>query len=272
MTAPATDRGGHAVSAQRSWQPALLTAAEPGRRNRRTIDGVVLAAGAIVTGLAAVIASSAPAEDEDVAQGLITVLGWAEVLWRFVLVSVLALALIAIALALVVSVVAVLAVPKLRAKVVPGVRSAFSSLWSVARDRRKRIELFGGNVGSARSTPPTQAGQAQPVAPRPRSGSRRRSSGRPRPGTTPAAAGSVVDGILAWDSRRGGTHARESSSSFDSVRFGGLLGEDPADDVQHTKMCGSGVVQPDEAFYSAVLRRVARVELAEDGDLFVIAA
>lgn len=81
-----------------------------------------------------------------------------------------------------------------------------------------------------------------------------------------------MDGILAWDSRRGGTHARESSSSFDSVRFGGLLGEDPADDVQHTKMCGSGVVQPDEAFYSVVLRRVARVELAEDGDLFVIAA
>jgi uncharacterized membrane protein YbhN (UPF0104 family) len=54
----------------------------------------------------------------------------------------------AIALALVVSVVAVLAVPKLRAKVVPGVRSAFSSLWRVARDRQKRIELFGGNVGS----------------------------------------------------------------------------------------------------------------------------
>jgi hypothetical protein len=125
MTTPATDRGGHAVSAQRSWQPALLTAAEPGRRNRRTIDGVVLAAGATVTGLAAVIASSAPAEDEDVAQALITVLGWAEVLWRFVLVSVLALALIAIALALVVSVVAVLTVPKLRAKVVPECAARF---------------------------------------------------------------------------------------------------------------------------------------------------
>ena len=48
--------------------------------------------------------------------------------------------------ALVVSVVAVLAVPKLRDKVVPGVQSALSGVWSVARDRRKRIELFGGNV------------------------------------------------------------------------------------------------------------------------------
>jgi hypothetical protein len=81
-----------------------------------------------------------------------------------------------------------------------------------------------------------------------------------------------VDCLLAWESRRGGTHARESSkSSFDSVRNGGLLGEDPADDVQHIEVCGSGVVQPDEAFYPVVLRRVARVELAEDVDLFVIA-
>ena len=97
MTAPATDRDEHAVSADRSWQPELLTAAEPGRRNRRTIDGVVLAAGAIVTGLAAVIASAAPVQDEDVAQALITVLGWAEVFWRFVFVSALALGLIVLA-------------------------------------------------------------------------------------------------------------------------------------------------------------------------------
>jgi glycosyltransferase 2 family protein len=97
MTAPAADRDARAAAAERSWQPALLTAAEPGRRNRRTIDGVVLAAGAIVTGLAAVIASSAPAQDEDVARALVTVLGWAEVLWRFVFVSVLALAVVVIA-------------------------------------------------------------------------------------------------------------------------------------------------------------------------------
>ena len=53
-----------------------------------------------------------------------------------------------IAVALLVTVVVVLAVPKARAKVVPGVRSALSGLWHVARIRRKRMELFGGNVGS----------------------------------------------------------------------------------------------------------------------------
>jgi uncharacterized membrane protein YbhN (UPF0104 family) len=56
--------------------------------------------------------------------------------------------LLAIGLALVISVVAVLAVPKLRARVVPEVRSALSGLWSVARDRRKRVELFGGTIAS----------------------------------------------------------------------------------------------------------------------------
>jgi glycosyltransferase 2 family protein len=54
----------------------------------------------------------------------------------------------AIVVAVVVSVVVVLSVPKLRAKVVPAVRSAFSGLWEVARDRHKRLELFGGNVAS----------------------------------------------------------------------------------------------------------------------------
>ena len=56
--------------------------------------------------------------------------------------------LTAIAVALVVSALVVFAVPKLRAKVVPAVRSALSGLWSVARVRRKRLELFGGNVAS----------------------------------------------------------------------------------------------------------------------------
>jgi uncharacterized membrane protein YbhN (UPF0104 family) len=54
----------------------------------------------------------------------------------------------ALAAALVLSVIVVLAVPKLHAKVVPPVRAALSGLWSVARDRHKRLELFGGNVGS----------------------------------------------------------------------------------------------------------------------------
>jgi uncharacterized membrane protein YbhN (UPF0104 family)/tRNA A-37 threonylcarbamoyl transferase component Bud32 len=54
--------------------------------------------------------------------------------------------LVGIGVALLISAIVVLSVPKLHDKVVPGVRSALSGLWSVARDRRKRVELFGGNV------------------------------------------------------------------------------------------------------------------------------
>lgn len=51
-----------------------------------------------------------------------------------------------IGVALLVSVLIVFFVPKVHDKVVPELRSALAGLWSVARDRRKRIELFGGNV------------------------------------------------------------------------------------------------------------------------------
>jgi uncharacterized membrane protein YbhN (UPF0104 family) len=54
--------------------------------------------------------------------------------------------LVGIAVALAISVVVLLAEPKLRAKVLPDVKSALSGVWSVARDRHKRVELFGGNV------------------------------------------------------------------------------------------------------------------------------
>jgi uncharacterized membrane protein YbhN (UPF0104 family)/tRNA A-37 threonylcarbamoyl transferase component Bud32 len=54
----------------------------------------------------------------------------------------------ALAVALVVSAVVVLAVPKVRARVVPEIRSGLSGLWSVARVRQKRLELFGGNIVS----------------------------------------------------------------------------------------------------------------------------
>jgi uncharacterized membrane protein YbhN (UPF0104 family) len=54
--------------------------------------------------------------------------------------------LIGIGVALLVSAVVVLAVPKVRRKVLPGIQDALRGLWSVARDRRKRVELFGGNV------------------------------------------------------------------------------------------------------------------------------
>jgi uncharacterized membrane protein YbhN (UPF0104 family) len=54
----------------------------------------------------------------------------------------------ALAAALVISITVLLAVPKFRAKVVPPARQALSGLWSVARDRHKRLELFGGNLAS----------------------------------------------------------------------------------------------------------------------------
>jgi glycosyltransferase 2 family protein len=85
-----------AAPADRSWNVHLLTKTEPGRRNRRTIDSVVLAAAAIVLGLSAVIASQAPGNDEDVAQALATVLGWAGAVWRTVFVCLLALAAVVI--------------------------------------------------------------------------------------------------------------------------------------------------------------------------------
>lgn len=55
---------------------------EPDRRNRRTIDGVLVAGAAFVIGLGAVIAEPAPAEDEEVEQALVTLLGWAPAVWR----------------------------------------------------------------------------------------------------------------------------------------------------------------------------------------------
>lgn len=57
---------------------------------------------------------------------------------RLILTVLIVLALIILAL---------LFVPFVRTKVLPPIRSAFSSLWAVARDRRKRLELFGGQLG-----------------------------------------------------------------------------------------------------------------------------
>ena len=42
----------------------------------------------------------------------------------------------------------VLAVPKLRARVLSGAGDALRGLWNVARARRKRIEVFGGSAGA----------------------------------------------------------------------------------------------------------------------------
>jgi hypothetical protein len=90
MTATGT---GRATPGDRSWSDALLAATEPSRRNRRTIDAFFLLWAAIVAGLTAVIAESAPHHDEDVAGALTTVFGWAEPLWRIVFVALFLLAL-----------------------------------------------------------------------------------------------------------------------------------------------------------------------------------
>ena len=70
---------------------ALLTTTEAGRRNRRTVDAVLLAVMALFAGAAAVIAESAPGEDADVGHSVVTLLGWAEGLWRAVVVALLVL-------------------------------------------------------------------------------------------------------------------------------------------------------------------------------------
>ena len=71
--------------------PHLLTDYEVGRRNRRTVDAVLLGAMAVLTSLAATIAHSAPKQDEAVGQALVTMLGWAASLCRAAVVGALAL-------------------------------------------------------------------------------------------------------------------------------------------------------------------------------------
>ena len=82
------------ATTQRSWNLALFTAAEPGRRNRRTIDATLVAAAAILTSLTAVVARSARDVDEAISQALATVLGWAPNFWHAVFLGALALALV----------------------------------------------------------------------------------------------------------------------------------------------------------------------------------
>jgi uncharacterized membrane protein YbhN (UPF0104 family)/tRNA A-37 threonylcarbamoyl transferase component Bud32 len=91
-----SSRAEQAVSAARSLNISLLTPVEPGRRNRRTIDAVLLAVGALLVGLASELAASAPGTDLDVADALTTVLGWAGAVWRsgFLAVLVLAVAIL----------------------------------------------------------------------------------------------------------------------------------------------------------------------------------
>jgi len=84
---------GPAVASARSWGLALLIEADHGRRNRRTADAGILFAGALVVGLTAAIARSAPQHDHDLAGAVTTLLGWAVAAWRSVVVALLLLGL-----------------------------------------------------------------------------------------------------------------------------------------------------------------------------------
>jgi uncharacterized membrane protein YbhN (UPF0104 family) len=56
--------------------------------------------------------------------------------------------LMVVGVVLLVSAILILTMPKLREKVLPPLRSAMTSLWNVIRDRRKRLELFGGSAAA----------------------------------------------------------------------------------------------------------------------------
>ena len=83
-----------ALEVDRSWNLALLTPAEPARRNRRTIDATFLVVASLGTGLAAVVAWLAPDVDADIAEALEAVFGWAPNLWRALFVLALGFALL----------------------------------------------------------------------------------------------------------------------------------------------------------------------------------
>jgi glycosyltransferase 2 family protein len=72
----------------------LLTGARSGGRNRRASDVVLLAIAALAGALAAVVAASVPGTDEAIGEALVTLLGWAEPLWRIALFAALLIAVV----------------------------------------------------------------------------------------------------------------------------------------------------------------------------------
>jgi uncharacterized membrane protein YbhN (UPF0104 family)/tRNA A-37 threonylcarbamoyl transferase component Bud32 len=96
VTATGVSRHEHPAAAKRAWNVALLTETEPGRRNRRTIDSVVMLLAAIVLGLSAAIASAAPRQDHQVREALQTVFAWAGGFWDAAFICALILALVVV--------------------------------------------------------------------------------------------------------------------------------------------------------------------------------
>ena len=93
MARPASGRMS-SRAANRSWNLALFTPAEAGRRNRRTSDATFLVLASLVTGFAAVVAHLAPDVDAELADALSSLLGWAPNLWKAAIVLALAFALL----------------------------------------------------------------------------------------------------------------------------------------------------------------------------------
>ena len=79
--------------ASRHPAPSFVAAAdvfveyEEGRRNRRTLDAVLLAVTALVSAAAAALANAVPAQDAEVGDAIVTLLGWAGALWRVVVLA-----------------------------------------------------------------------------------------------------------------------------------------------------------------------------------------
>jgi glycosyltransferase 2 family protein len=73
--------------------PSLVAAPDPfveyeeGRRNRRTLDAVLLAVTSLVSAAAAALANTVPAQDAEVGSAIVTLLGWAGALWRGVVLA-----------------------------------------------------------------------------------------------------------------------------------------------------------------------------------------
>ena len=72
---------------------------EEGRRNRRTLDAVLLAVTALVSAAAAALANAVPVQDAEVGDAIVTLLGWAGALWRVVVLATILLGAVLLAAA-----------------------------------------------------------------------------------------------------------------------------------------------------------------------------
>ena len=82
-------------------EPYAASCRRAGPKDRRTIDGVLVAAASALAGLEAVVARSAPETDEEIGRAVVTLLGLGLRVWRAVIVVTLALSFLIVVDALV---------------------------------------------------------------------------------------------------------------------------------------------------------------------------